>query len=383
MAKELVVSATPHETKVAIVEDGQAAEVYVEREKEYGLVGSIYKGRVTRVLPGMQSAFVDVGLDRDAFLYVSDFVEDTEEYDAIVTTVEEKVAKLEEQAATQAAAPAPVVPPAPVVEAEAPPAPAPVAPVAAVPAPQRPPDERPGRYGRGRRPRRHGKGFPESKYASPASGPSEVREPVILPGESLAKYKNVQVPPPTKSADDETISTPSTETAPAPAEPATESAVSGTPATEAAATPQIESPSRQESESPGGEESMSAVETSPAAEPDEAAPTVEAPSGDAAPIEKAEVRHRWTPPSGHLRRPRRRPRRPAGSSHGSRREPRPQPLIADLLREGQEIIVQIVKEPLGKKGARITSHIALPGRYLVYMPTVDHIGVSRKITSEE
>lgn len=57
--------------------------------------------------------------------------------------------------------------------------------------------------------------------------------------------------------------------------------------------------------------------------------------------------------------------------------------IAELLKEGQEILVQIAKEPLGRKGARITSHIALPGRYLVYMPTVDHIGVSRKIASEE
>ena len=57
--------------------------------------------------------------------------------------------------------------------------------------------------------------------------------------------------------------------------------------------------------------------------------------------------------------------------------------ISDLLKEGQEIIVQIAKEPLGQKGARITSHIALPGRFLVYMPTVDHIGVSRKIPSDE
>src|SRR5204863_2370375 len=58
-------------------------------------------------------------------------------------------------------------------------------------------------------------------------------------------------------------------------------------------------------------------------------------------------------------------------------------LISEMLREGQEILVQVAKEPLGKKGARITSHIALPGRYLVYMPTVDHIGVSRKISSDE
>jgi ribonuclease G len=62
---------------------------------------------------------------------------------------------------------------------------------------------------------------------------------------------------------------------------------------------------------------------------------------------------------------------------------RPPPLISDLLKEGQEILIQIAKEPIAKKGARITSHIALPGRFLVYMPTVNHVGVSRKINSEE
>jgi ribonuclease G len=68
---------------------------------------------------------------------------------------------------------------------------------------------------------------------------------------------------------------------------------------------------------------------------------------------------------------------------GDGRPEKANPSISDLLREGQEIIVQIAKEPLGQKGARITSHIALPGRFLVYMPTVDHIGVSRKIPSED
>src|SRR5450759_3909924 len=77
MNKELFVSTTPHETRVGITEDDQLAEIYLERENEYTLAGSIYKGRVTRVLPGMQSAFVDIGLERDAFLYVSDFLEVT------------------------------------------------------------------------------------------------------------------------------------------------------------------------------------------------------------------------------------------------------------------------------------------------------------------
>src|SRR6195256_4226458 len=95
MSKELIVSAGRHETRVAILEDDQLVEIFHEREKEYSLAGSIHKGRVTRVLPGMQSAFVDIGLERDAFLYVSDFFEDNDEYDAVVSTVEEKVLKME------------------------------------------------------------------------------------------------------------------------------------------------------------------------------------------------------------------------------------------------------------------------------------------------
>ena len=93
MSKELVISSNRHETRVAIIEEDEVVEVYHQRENEYSLAGSIHKGRVTRVLPGMQSAFVDIGLDRDAFLYVSDFFEDNEEYDKIVTSVEEKVFK--------------------------------------------------------------------------------------------------------------------------------------------------------------------------------------------------------------------------------------------------------------------------------------------------
>src|SRR5258705_10541368 len=87
MTKEMFVSSTPHETRVGLVEDDQLAEIYLERENEYTLAGSIYKGRVTRVLPGMQSAFVNIGLERDAFLYVSDFMEleDQDELDEVPT----------------------------------------------------------------------------------------------------------------------------------------------------------------------------------------------------------------------------------------------------------------------------------------------------------
>src|SRR5271156_2125253 len=81
MSKELVISAASHERRDADLVTGPLDEIYIEREKEFALVGSIYKGRVTRVLPGMQSAFVDIGLDGDAFLYVSDVFENLEDYD--------------------------------------------------------------------------------------------------------------------------------------------------------------------------------------------------------------------------------------------------------------------------------------------------------------
>src|SRR3979411_2258692 len=99
MSKEVVVSSNRHETRVAILEDDQLVEIYFQRQQEYSLAGSVHKGRVTRVLPGMQSAFVDIGLGRDAFLYVSDFFEDNDEYDKIVTAAEEKVLTLDRPAA--------------------------------------------------------------------------------------------------------------------------------------------------------------------------------------------------------------------------------------------------------------------------------------------
>ena len=72
MNKEMIVSSSSHETMVAILEDDLVTEVFIERERQPGSVGNIYKGRVSKVLPGMQSAFVDIGLEKDAFLYVSD-----------------------------------------------------------------------------------------------------------------------------------------------------------------------------------------------------------------------------------------------------------------------------------------------------------------------
>src|SRR5579871_5830302 len=170
MSKELVISANRHETRVALIEDDQLVEVYFQRANEYSLAGSIHKGRVTRVLPGMQSAFVDLGLERDTFLYVSDFLEENEDIDRV--TAEERGPR---ERKTQ---PQPVT-----VEA---PAPAPLAEAVLAQAAEQPqtdraggeansgerPQERDDRDRRGRRSRRRrnrGRGFPESKYAPEGS----------------------------------------------------------------------------------------------------------------------------------------------------------------------------------------------------------------------
>ena len=81
MTKEMIISSNGHETRVAILEDDQLAEIFVERERNRGVVGNVYKGRVSKVLPGMQSSFIDIGLERDGFLYVSDVISNLDEFD--------------------------------------------------------------------------------------------------------------------------------------------------------------------------------------------------------------------------------------------------------------------------------------------------------------
>ena len=417
MQKELIIATTSQESKLAILEDDELVEYYIERRRSQGIVGNIYKGRVTKVLPGMQSAFVDIGLERDAFLYVSDFLEDTDEYEKIVATVEAEVASLQDSPAKKvvnpaiqpaaAAVPAPAaissdasiadsVTPAETVTtsasnetAAAGMEAASVSGVSAPPGEERaerhssPRRDRPGDRDRdrdrgrgGKKPRipsfeprsggRHGDGR-SGESRGESRGDSRVDDRPwgtieALPGESLAKYANrppasVQSPEPPKP------------------EPPRE--------------PEIVS-----SEDIARELSEEKVEA--AASENEAPPNTSARIVD--PSDDFRFSHR---PSN------RRPRRRGGNGGGGRDgrdgregrdggaspksdEARPGgsgaksgPMIAELLREGQEILVQVSKEPLGKKGARITSHIALPGRYLVYMPTVDHVGVSRKIATDE
>jgi ribonuclease G len=615
MNKELFVSSTPHETKVGLVEDDLLAEIYLERENEYTLAGSIYKGRVTRVLPGMQSAFVDIGLERDAFLYVSDFME-LEEHDEDVTDVvpagrgvqdlrspipssdkaasdlgaSEGAERFESGNGQDSEA----------GEEHMPSQTSPASEVGSgISGEKDSPERERGWRGRRRRRggRRDGRGEGRDRVAEPrvaapvvedvpsvpvpVSRPVEPRrpqqfgppagyQPMILPGESISKYRGMAQPlavperpareqrwieqaskPQAESAtplavsfpeDEPVFSTSSTvapdsvqeerpheeaqhedeeawhaqshleyvetiEPQPLQEEPVEsagttvdwnrefrqrDSAAASAPAVApepagyvtkerqerrleevseisdqdvTAATEQVvafasagtfeeETIDEEEADAVRYEQSsdegydefeeetqaagqhgsglgnsetlprvlsevretvdeihMSSLAESGVAplegttaegeeDPEEAEleeaqakaeALLDAEAGGTGVVDaRAEVRA----PSGTAgytqRAPRPRPgydRRSGGRRPGGRRFPRREaqevPKISDLLKEGQEILVQIAKEPIGKKGARITSHIALPGRFLVYMPTVNHTGVSRKIASDE
>ena len=184
MAKELFISTTPHETKVAVVDDEQLSEIYFERENEYTLAGSIYKGRVTRVLPGMQSAFVDIGLERDAFLYVTDFLEEQED--------QEDFEQVADRGESQQRTAQPTTSPQPASTEET---------SSALEQPSSDQSDRGPRRWRGRRGRRRGRGgfqeqgaqqgAPETAESFEGEEAAEASEqdPIILPGESLSKYR--------------------------------------------------------------------------------------------------------------------------------------------------------------------------------------------------
>ena len=222
MNKEMIVSSNGHETRVAILEEDLVAEIFIERERQRGVVGNVYKGRVSKVLPGMQSSFIDCGLERDGFLYVADVIATPDEFDRL-----------------------------------------------------------------------------ESGDLEDDTRAESVEEPNGAPHQ----------------------------------DPSGELHIAG-PAGEAVPVPTI----------PPGPSDATA--------------------------EPARLDLKGAAP------------RPKDDGRGRDRE-RSQPKIEELLHEGQEILVQVVKEPLGTKGARLTSHVTMAGRFLVFMPTVDHVGVSRKIESRE
>ncbi|MCX6612609.1 MAG: Rne/Rng family ribonuclease [Acidobacteria bacterium] len=567
MAKELVISTGRHETRVAIMEEDQLVEIYFQRANEYSLAGSIHKGRVTRVLPGMQSAFVDLGLERDTFLYVSDFFEENEEFEKMPEG-RERTERTERPDRDQNRGRGrdgrdggrgrgrdrrePLV-----VQAAA--APAQEAPIAAVatdaprvvverPASGDGEDQRRGNRRRRRGRSAQGGNFPESKFADTTEEEEAVTEeleavieaqenvdapsmPILLPGETLSKYRGrpseaaasfedeveieaeevdepelvFEAAPEAHEAQEAQVTplkaiTPESiaeqreaevleevkehlaemakeneeqrdfeeaerlvyedkENAEAEAAMAasaqlniqdsdddTEDDIQVETSLDTAGADIDDAQERAEGESPdadgvlpslgysahlrqtdqrflqqrapqegsegqdrggrrrrrGGRgrdrerapEAAAAVTESPVViEGEESAvSSVEAPAETSPRREDGRRDGRNRRDRGDRSEPRLertttertdRPERSGDRNDRPDRERRPQPSITELLKEGQEILVQIAKEPLGQKGARITSHIALPGRYCVYMPTVDHTGVSRKIASDE
>ncbi len=528
MNKELYVTSTPHETKVGIVEDDQLAEIYLELENEYTLAGSIYKGRVTRVLPGMQSAFVDIGLERDAFLYVSDFMDleqQDEDLDEAIPAGRPAGEGRPQRGSEQA------LPASDAVEGETK--------EVSLEGPAGTEGAREPRGFRGRRRRRGRMGErdrgdrgsergdrggergerdrsatefrPQRAPIAEARtgrdydyGPPPGYQPIILPGESISKYRR-QPQSATSPAeapiqeqqlpasiagnfpDDEPMFaaaeplheqhehvTPAevyeeprevvSSAAPEVFEPRTDTAATAgatfleiAHAEEPRATVQIpagniniEEQEIEEEEADldayaedlvedaafeeleeetraAGDPTVSEHEHGhelaalPVAEgvnhdahetgPDHPEAAVEEEEIEAEELELEEAQEeaealleaeaigagtvdasaevRSPSPEARLQRAPRpapafdRQRGRRGGRRFRRRENTVVPQISELLKEGQEILVQIAKEPIGKKGARITSHIALPGRFLVYMPTVNHTGVSRKIASED
>jgi ribonuclease G len=244
MPSELVINATLPEVRVALLEDGEISDLSIEYEKNKSIVGNVYKGRIVRVLPGMQAAFVDIGLERAAFLYVGDIVYEAEEDE-----------EEEEAGAAQVEAP----------EQEA-----------------------------------------QEHQEEPVSLDFDAAG--LLAEKNLGEIEEI---------DNKTV----------PAE-----------------------------EGPTAEEAEALLEG-----------------------EEEEAPARAVPQS-----PRRdRHHRGRGRRQGRSKPHRPRLNIQDVVKEGQDIVVQIAKEPMGTKGARLTCHISLPGRHVVLMPTVDHVGVSRKIASGE
>ncbi|MCO5144407.1 MAG: Rne/Rng family ribonuclease [Oligoflexia bacterium] len=267
MASELVINATLPEIRVALLDDGEISDLSFEYEKNKSIVGNVYKGRIVRVLPGMQAAFVDIGLERAAFLYVGDIVYDSPEEEQEDDFQEDSAEDMQETSAQEE-------------ESE------------------------------------------EETESSDADSTDE-DTPLEMDAAELLAEKNL------------------------------------------------------------GEIEEIENKTIPRDEPEESVDLADEPTQE---IEAEDGTEKFVNQSSE-RAPHRSRRRDNSKYRGKRRpnnrQRRPRLNIQDVVKEGQDIVVQVAKEPMGTKGARLTCHISLPGRHVVLMPTVDHVGVSRKIASSD
>ncbi|MGI8470001.1 MAG: Rne/Rng family ribonuclease [Pyrinomonadaceae bacterium] len=496
MSKEMVISVNGREKKIAILENGRVTEFYIERgEENSGVVGNIYKGRVQRVLPGMQSAFVNIGLERDGFLYVSDFFDEEEEIERIIQEKSKKVpaeqierevsdelhrARLEREKQMEAvqeiaepmAAESARENQSELIKDEGETAEM-LEPSADSKREQS--SERRGKSRRNQKDRNNNLKAEPSKTAKEETPEifeleffeSETPEAALFEDEPL--FFEIGDSGFERVVDDEetpgeifkdayvqeaivdkirAIEFNMESTATAEVGSLFDSSASETNGFERIADEESEIPKKTEAAPPAkGKRKGSLRDSKKFKKKDEAALKAEEsgsknkeddpekpksakgkkqskketkeetlPNGEASLLEVPEITEMAVRRGGRRRSGTNRPQqnrtsseehldnsvKPGGenipaepeilkeprnkSDNGRRdnrdnRRERNQPTITDLLREGQDVLVQIAKEPIARKGARITSHIALPGRYIVYMPTIEHLGVSRKIES--
>ena len=492
MSKEMIISVNGREKKIAILDNGRVSEFYIERgdEENSGIVGNIYKGRVQRVLPGMQSAFVEIGLERDAFLYVSDFFDEEEEIERIVMEKGKKTPEAEREAKEQIEKARverekqmesaqeiaePLAESGIEMEAEE----ADEEPhTEEIQADEIQTKDKRGRSRRGKKSRKDaeetveevtGEGTVEdedeetgNEIESKELDPSEISfdvedssfERVIDDEDTGEMFKDAYMQEAIvdqvraiefdmegtdaaevgsligsvgdqpngfeRIADEEAEEEPTSRKRPARGKRKSEesgketkqkrtgktknstagsskdkSTQDAAAAEDAAATEEKPKRSRKSSKSKSAKSAKNK-----AAGEGETPADAEASVKESDSVAEMAVRRGGR---GRRRGGKRHPKdeqqevsetedkgkndgdnQSSGSGYrggGNGRGRERQQTIADLLHEGQEILVQIAKEPIAKKGARITSHIALPGRFLVYMPTIEHLGVSRKIES--
>lgn len=312
MSKQILVNASTFETRVATLENGEIRQLHIEREEDKNVVGNIYKGVVKRVLPGMQAAFLELGLERTAFLYVDDIIEEPLGSD---------VELFEEEEGDYAG--------------------------------DLPPEE-----------------GEDGETAEDGSAGPIGNEPISIPSiQAESSSPTAELPAALKVSDVDGEDPAAAEDSPDDAgeEEELDEAEEGETPEEVEARPEAQAMDRR----PEGEPRQDRPQQRTDHRNDRGGGRGRGGYGDRG------GRGQGGRYGGRGRMPRGGRRRPQ-----HHRRQRPTARIEDLLTEGQELLVQVAKAPIGTKGARLTTHISLPGRNLVLMPTVKHVGISRKIESD-
>jgi ribonuclease G len=388
----LVINVDIRETRVALIENGIIAELHIERDAQKGTLGNIYLGKVSRVLPGMQAAFIDIGLERAAFLHVEDLIR-PDDFDAYLAGRHQHGSGSEDEDRSSSSTPL----------------------------------EAPTRYER-----EVSISLPttldvaaDSEPETEADSDDEPPLDAVEPRDDAASFEASSEASTEEQAAEEPSALDVREgeeaasAAPGDVDDAAESALAPVEAAEAAVEAQEANTEVSPTAARAGRSSRArggrgkvrrsgrTADRRPAIETDATATAAATAPAPAAPREPSaggrggrDGRDRDRGRGGRDNRESRAAsaREPSAgrtSRESRERQPKRQPSqhepprvskttpIREVIREGQEVLVQVSKEPIGTKGARVTSHVSLPGRYVVYLPTVDHVGISKRIGSEK